>query len=97
MPAAMSVVLLFVLGAIALMLLYSSVEKTSSKSRPHGMSVNRIKPNQVNPRIKRRTIALLRNDLGAVERLLKHARQKYPGNSEQWYWEKILYDLERDL
>lgn len=27
---------------------------------------------------------------------LKAASKKYPGRSEQWYLEKIIYDLERD-
>jgi hypothetical protein len=31
-----------------------------------------------------------------IERLLENARLRTPDKSEQWYWEKILYDLERD-
>jgi hypothetical protein len=31
-----------------------------------------------------------------IERLLETARRNTPDRSEQWYWEKILYDLERD-
>lgn len=27
---------------------------------------------------------------------LETARKKYPGRSEQWYLEKIVFDLERD-
>jgi hypothetical protein len=27
---------------------------------------------------------------------LQAARKRYPGHSEQWYLEKIIYDLERD-
>ncbi len=32
----------------------------------------------------------------ALQRQLKAARKRYPGRSEQWYLEKIIYDLERD-
>ena len=32
----------------------------------------------------------------ALWRQLKAAMKKYPGRSEQWYLEKIIYDLERD-
>jgi uncharacterized protein HemX len=32
----------------------------------------------------------------ALRHQLTAARKKYPGRSEQWYLEKIIYDLERD-
>ncbi len=32
----------------------------------------------------------------ALQHQLKAAREKYPGHTEQWYMEKIIYDLERD-
>jgi uncharacterized protein HemX len=32
----------------------------------------------------------------ALRRQLKAARKKYPGRSDQWYLEKVIYDLERD-
>jgi hypothetical protein len=32
----------------------------------------------------------------ALQRQLEAARNKYPGRSEQWYLEKIVFDLERD-
>jgi tetratricopeptide (TPR) repeat protein len=31
-----------------------------------------------------------------AERLVNLARYKYPGMSEEWYWEKAIRDLERD-
>jgi hypothetical protein len=31
-----------------------------------------------------------------IERLLEIARRNNPERTEQWYWEKILYDMERD-
>ncbi|MCL1463161.1 hypothetical protein [Argonema galeatum] len=31
-----------------------------------------------------------------AKRLLEHAKFKYPGKSDRWYREKIIYDLERD-
>jgi hypothetical protein len=53
-------------------------------------------PNAVNPEIYDRLVMLLRGDLQCIERLLNSVRLKHPERSEQWYWEKILYDLERD-
>jgi hypothetical protein len=35
-------------------------------------------------------------DQRTVERLLKNLRLKHPGESETWYWEKAIFDLERD-
>ncbi len=31
-----------------------------------------------------------------IERYLVNLRGKHPGQSEEWYLEKIIYDLERD-
>lgn len=41
-------------------------------------------------------IRLLRGDRKAAHRLLEHVRQMHPGRSERWYYEKVIYDLQRD-
>jgi hypothetical protein len=60
---------------------------------PAKNSVNRdgSYPNAVSPEIYDRLVMLLRGDLQCIERLLNSVRLK-----QKWYWEKILYDLERD-
>jgi hypothetical protein len=46
--------------------------------------------------IDRRLLQATRGDKSLAKRLLEQARFKYPGKSERWYLEKVLYDLERD-
>jgi hypothetical protein len=84
-----------ILAVIGLVLLYLAFAKFSTKSRADGMFAGK-QPEKVDPRLRKRTIALMNNDMQRIDRLLANARQRNPGQSEQWYWEKILYDLERD-
>jgi hypothetical protein len=37
-----------------------------------------------------------KGDKALAKRLMEHARNRYPGKSEHWYIEKVLYDLQRD-
>ncbi len=41
-------------------------------------------------------LRLLRGDRKAANRLLEHVRHMHPGRSERWYYEKVIYDLQRD-
>ncbi len=50
----------------------------------------------VSPTLRSKLFSLAGGNGNLVERLLAQARQKYPGNSETWYYEKVIYDLERD-
>ncbi len=52
--------------------------------------------NQVHPETRKRAIVMAGNNLDVIERLLNSARLNHPDRSDQWYWEKILYDMERD-
>jgi Zn-dependent protease len=72
---------------------YSEPYKTSYQK------ANSVKENissQVDPETRKRAIAFAGYDKERIERLLNGARLKNPDRSEQWYWEKILYDMERD-
>lgn len=39
---------------------------------------------------------LNRLDRDVANRLISNAKRSNPGHSEQWYWEKVIYDLNRD-
>lgn len=51
-----------------------------------------LRPNPLQPKL----ILLLNGDRQTAERLLRNARLRYPDKSEQWLFEKVIYDLTRD-
>lgn len=51
---------------------------------------------QPSARLKRQLYNLVLGDMELADRLLASAREKYPNQSEDWYWEKVIRDLERD-
>jgi hypothetical protein len=52
-----------------------------------------IKPKE---KLRRRLFILVKGDWNLAERLLETVRNNNPDRSEDWYWEKVIYDLERD-
>jgi uncharacterized membrane protein YhaH (DUF805 family) len=46
--------------------------------------------------LRTQLLELLAGDTAAADRLLSHIRSRYPGQSEQWYYEKVIQDLIRD-
>ncbi|HEY9622798.1 MAG TPA: hypothetical protein V6C78_20745 [Crinalium sp.] len=67
------------------------VEAGSSPQSKYAVTVN-----QINHSLRHKLLLLLRQDVGAANRLLTQASFKYPGKSANWYAEKVLYDLRRD-
>jgi len=47
-------------------------------------------------RLHQELMVLVHNDHHVAERLLKLEQIKHPGHPEQWYLEKVIYDLQRD-
>lgn len=41
-------------------------------------------------------LILLKGDVATAKRLLLQQRRRQPGKSDNWYLEKVIYDLERD-
>lgn len=50
----------------------------------------------VDSKTRKRLLRLVNGDKRIAKRLLNHARATNPNRSEQWCWEKVIYDLERD-
>ncbi|WP_260447129.1 hypothetical protein [Nostoc sp. 2RC] len=49
-----------------------------------------------NRQLQKRLLDLLNGDVAAAKRLLSQQRQLHRGKSDNWYLEKVIYDLERD-
>lgn len=101
--------LLIVLVILSLLIwLFFSAGKTSSRRRSRRSQPSRrgqanspfqesVRPaGNVRAATQRRLMLLLHDDRRAAHRLLTQVRLKYPGKSETWYWEKVIFDLERD-
>ncbi len=75
-----------------------STKNHGQKTRPHTTLVKEklVVADRVQPKTRKRTLLIAGHDLKRIERLLSGVRLKHPNRSEQWYWEKILYDMERD-
>jgi hypothetical protein len=44
----------------------------------------------------RALLRAVKGDKALANRLLDGARFKYPGKSDRWYVEKVIYDMQRD-
>ncbi len=49
-----------------------------------------------NGKISGPLLQAVKGDRALAKRLLDGARLKYPGKSDRWYVEKVIYDIERD-
>lgn len=46
--------------------------------------------------LQKKLFNLLNGDRDMCKRLIDASKRKYSGQSEQWYWEKVICDLLRD-
>ena len=49
-----------------------------------------------NRKLENKLLTMLYGDRAGAQRLLNGAKQMYPGKPNDWYWEKVISDLERD-
>lgn len=52
--------------------------------------------NQDKERLRQKLLRMVGGYWEIAERLIEQARQNFPGMAEEWYWEKVIADLERD-
>jgi tetratricopeptide (TPR) repeat protein len=53
-------------------------------------------PKLNNQQLRQRLLRLVGGYWEIAERLIDQAKAKYPGRTEQWYWETVIANLERD-
>ncbi|MBW4425931.1 MAG: hypothetical protein KME50_16140 [Nostoc desertorum CM1-VF14] len=71
------------------------------KSKPHfpkpRAKVSRsYRTDPTNRALQNDLLILLKGDVPTAKRLLLQQRRHNPGQSDNWYLEKVIYDLERD-
>lgn len=77
---------------------YSKTDRPTStpEKNQHIATETATSSEQVYPETRKRVNALAGYDKKCIERLLSSVRASHLGKSEQWYWDKILCDLEHD-
>ncbi|BAQ64187.1 hypothetical protein GM3709_952 [Geminocystis sp. NIES-3709] len=69
----------------------------SNSNRYNTLSKNSKINNQIsNEALHKTLLRMMSNDQKAVKRLITNLKTKYPNQTEIWYWEKAISDLERD-
>jgi hypothetical protein len=79
----------FFLAGLCLMASLAQAVRGQPRRRPVRRK-NPLTPLQI------RLAGLLNGDIRTGYRLVVAARKQYPRKSEAWYWEKVIFDLERD-
>lgn len=68
----------------------------SKFSQPGGKVSNSYRNDPRNRYLQADLLTLLNGDVAAAKRLLVQQRRNNPGQSDNWYLEKVIYGLERD-
>ena len=55
-----------------------------------------ISSSRVTRATRQQLLRLTGGNVSVAERLVERVRSRHPERSEQWCWEKAIYDIERD-
>jgi hypothetical protein len=88
-------IIAFVIVAVLIGLLILALQRSRRRSRPVEFNLPQTH-GSVSAETERHLLRLMNGDRTAALRLVAQAKQRNPGRSEQWCWEKVIYDLERD-
>ena len=73
-----------------------SSPQAQDSHKPAGKISHSYRTDPKNRALQADLLILLKNDVPAAKRLLLQERRRSPGKSDNWYLEKVIYDLERD-
>ena len=51
---------------------------------------------KVNRSTRQQLMRLVNGNQAVADRLISRVRSQHPDRSEQWWWEKAIYDIQRD-
>ncbi|MBD2519949.1 hypothetical protein H6G93_34410 [Nostoc sp. FACHB-973] len=63
---------------------------------PQSRASHSYRTDPTNRALQSDLLILLKGDVRTAKRLLLQQRRRHPGKSDNWYLEKVIYDLERD-
>jgi hypothetical protein len=83
---------------IVLVQVFRSARQQQRRNARNSWSVGAAPPRRgkTPAHLERRLLVLLNGDRDAAKRLIELARLQTAGKSDQWYWEKVIFDLEHD-
>lgn len=75
--------------------------RRQARRRPAGYRLNSPKPTTaptrpVRSRTQKELLRLVGGNRAVAERLVEQVQLRNPHHSEQWCWEKAIYDIQRD-
>jgi hypothetical protein len=81
-----------------LQLIYAEWRKPDREHLPKssGRTSQSYRNDPRNRALQSNLLILLKGDVATAKRLLLQQRRRQPGKSDNWYLEKVIYDLERD-
>ncbi|MBE9139296.1 hypothetical protein IQ254_19185 [Nodosilinea sp. LEGE 07088] len=84
------------LGALVFWLNRRQTGRRPSRYRLHPPDAAKATTRPVNGSTQRELLRLVGGNRGVAERLVEQVQLRNPSHSEQWCWEKAIYDIQRD-
>lgn len=72
------------------------VQDNQSHIQTDRNSIHPDVPRAPSETLRQRLMNLVQGNQAQAERLLLQEKYNNPGQTDRWYWEKVIYDLERD-
>ncbi len=57
--------------------------------------INRFLQGSTNERLRRELLTIVHSNQDTADRLIAYEKRNHPGHTDQWYLEKVIYNLRR--